>query len=335
MIRLALIGCQNAASYAAFVPRLKGAVFTAAADADLGLTSAAKHELGTVAIGRSLEELLRRFGDSFDAVVVDTPTLDRADIARQAVEAGKHLLVETPMAFSMVDADALIETSRLSKVRLMVGNLDRFGPVGQTVKEELESGELGAAGLLRIHRWESSNIGSWGQVFSAPGEKIIDIVSLIRDLDIAYWLFGNKPLEIFAIGRRISGSGTTRPDYVQIHLGFPCGGMAIIDYSTSLPQGPGYYFLSMIGSKGAAYADDHNNVNLRYGSADIQALRSSYGNIELLVQLQEFVDSIKTEREPRISGIDGRSGLQIANAAAMSIESGQSVRLVGECYEIA
>jgi myo-inositol 2-dehydrogenase/D-chiro-inositol 1-dehydrogenase/scyllo-inositol 2-dehydrogenase (NAD+) len=335
MIRLALIGCQNAESYAAFVPRLKGAVFTAAADADLGLASAAQHELGTLAIGQSLEELFSRFGDSFDAVVVDTPGLDRADIARQAVEAGKHLLVETPMAFSMGDADALIESSRLSKVKLMVGNLDRFGPVGQTVKEELESGELGVAGLLRIHRWESSNIGSWRQLFDAQGEKVIDTVRLIRDLDIAYWMFGNKPSEIFAIARRISGSGTTCPDYVQIHLGFPDGGMAIIDYSTSLPQGPGYYFLSMIGSKGAAYADDHNNVNLRYGTADIHALGTSYGNIELLSQLQEFVDSINMEREPRISGIDGRSGLQIADAAAMSIESGQSIRLVGKSYEIA
>ena len=98
-------------------------------------------------------------------------------------------------------------------------------------------------------------------------------------------MFGNKPSEIFGIGRRISGSGTTWPDYVQIHLGFPGGGMAIIDYSTSLPQGPGYYFLSMIGSKGAAYADDHNNVNLRYGTADIHALGTSYGNIELLSQI--------------------------------------------------
>ena len=108
--------------------------------------------------------------------------------------------------------------------------------------------------------------------------------------------------------------------------------MSVIDYSASLAQGPGYHFLSMIGSKGAAYADDHHNVNLVYGDGGTRALDPGHGVGHILAQLQEFVDAIFEDRDAGPTGVDGRSAVLVAEAAAESMSCGKTARLAGGQY---
>ncbi len=321
MIRIALIGCGNAGSYAAVSSRLRRAAFSAAADAD---PTTARQALGARVDGASLDDLLARRSDSFDAVVIDTPAQTHAELAIKAAEAGKHVLVEPPLALSTADADAAIAAARSSGARLMAGNPARFAPAGQTARNSLDSGELGEPGLLRVHRWEPPSVTS---------QPLIE-GSLAQDLDLAIWLFEGTPTEVYATARNISGHGSDRPDYAQIHLGFPGGGMSIIDYSDGLPMGPGYHFLSLIGSRGAAYADDHHDVNLVYGGGNAQSLDADRGRLHLLAQLQEFVDAIEDDREPSVTGADGRAAVETAVAAMESIASGRAARLEGGRYEL-
>ncbi len=329
-MRLALIGCGNAASYAAISSRLSGATITAVADRDAATAEAARIALGATASGASLDGLLAGSGDSFDAVVVDAPVDCRSQLAARAAEAGKHVLVETPIATSAVEADAVVGAAEESGVRLMAGNLGRFAPAGATVKEALDSGELGDPGLLRIHRWEALETGSWPALGQEQGSVVAR--NLSADIDLAIWLFGGLPTEVYATGRRVSHGGIDQPDYVQVHLGFEGDGMSVIDYSVSLPPGQGYHFMSMIGSKGAAYADDHHNVNLVYGSGGTQALGPGHGAGHILAQLQEFADAIREGRDPAMTGVDGRSAVLVAEAAAESMCSGRTARLAGGQY---
>ena len=333
MIRLALIGCDNAASYGAISSRLSGAEFTAVADADPGTVEAARIALGASVSGASLDGLLAAHGDSFDAVVVNAPLQSRAQLAMRAAEAGKHVLVETPIALSTAAADAVVAAAMKSGVCLMSGNLARFAAAGATVSEALDSGELGEPGLLRIHRWESLGTGSWSTLDEEQGSVVVR--NLSTDIDLAVWLFGGLPSEVYATGRRVAHGGIDQPDYVQVHLGFAGDGMSVIDYSASLPDGPGYHFLSMIGSKGAAYADDHHNVNLVYGNGGTRAVGPGHGVGHILAQLQEFADAIHEGRDPAMTGVDGRSAVLVAEAAAESMSSGKSSRLAGGQYGIA
>ena len=330
MIRLALIGCGNAASYLAISSRLCGATITATADADPVAAIAAQVALGATASGASLDGLLADHADSFDAVVVDAPVDRRAQLAVTAAKAGKHMLVETPIATSTVEANAVVDAAEDSGVRLMAGNLARFAPAGATVKEALDSGELGEPGLLRIHRWESLDTGSWPALGQEQGS--VAVRNLSAEIDLAIWLYGGLPTEVYATGGRVSHGGIDQPDYVQVHLGFEGDRMSVIDYSASLPPGPGYHFLSMIGSKGAAYADDHHNVNLVYGDGGTRALGAGQGVGHILAQLQEFVDAVSEDRDPASTGADGRSALQVAEAAAESMSCGRTARLVGGQY---
>src|SRR5205085_8908378 len=117
---------------------------------------------------------------------------------------------------------------------------------------------------------------------------------LFDEIDLACWLFGQPPSEVYAAGRP--------PDYAQLHLGFPGGGMALIDYARTLPPGDAYFSLSLIGSAGAAYADDHHNMQLLFGRGHPRALNTGQGDGRLLAQLQEFVTAVAENREPSATG---------------------------------
>ena len=330
MIRLALIGCASAASYVAVSSRLSGAAITAVADADPVTAVAARVALGATASSATLEGLLDANGDSFDAVVVDASAHLRGQLAISAAKAGKHLLVDTPIALSLEESEAVVDAAEKSGARLMAGNLGRFAAAGATVKEALDSGELGEPGLLRIHRWESLGTGSWPALDQEQGSVVVRDLS--ADVDLAIWLFGGLPTEVYATGRRVSHGGIDEPDYVQVHLGFDGDGMSVIDHSASLPRGSGYHFLSMIGSKGAAYADDHHNVNLVYGSGGTRAQGPGHGAGHILAQLQEFVDAVSEDRDPVPTGSNGRDAVLVAEAAAESMCSGRTARLAGGHY---
>jgi predicted dehydrogenase len=111
--------------------------------------------------------------------------------------------------------------------------------------------------------------------------------------------------------------------------------MALIDDAQTLPGGDGYFSLSLIGSTGAAYADDHHNRNLLFRGGDPRAIETGQGSLHLTAQLQEFVAAIEEQREPATTGADGQAALQVAEAAVASLQSRQALRLIGGTYELA
>jgi predicted dehydrogenase len=128
-------------------------------------------------------------------------------------------------------------------------NPDRLLPSRRLIRQQLEAGRLGEPGLVRSHHWTSDG----GDPFDA----------IRHDVDVAIWLIGRAPNVVYAIAR--AGS-------CQLHLGFPGGPMALIERATDLPAGDGYRSLSVIGSCGAAYADDHQNVQLLYRGGPARAV---------------------------------------------------------------
>ena len=334
MIRLSVVGCGDSAqAYSAAGLRLRGASFVAAVDPDLDKAQLTAHSVGAAVSGYSLDDLLAQASESFDAVLIDWANAAHVELISKAAGAGKHVLVEPPLALSASEAEAAIAACRSAGVRLMVGHSARFLDSLQKVKESLESGVLGEPGLLRVHRWEPIGIGPGPLDGDAEQSGGIVMDSVIREIDAAIWLFGRMPTEVYAVGRRQSNPEPRVPDYVQVHLGFPEGGMALIDYSMALPKGPGYFSLSVIGSRGAAYADDHHNVQLLYGGGDPSALNTGEGNGHMVAQLQEFVDAIQQEREPAVTGADGLAAVQVAEAVQESVASGRAARLEGDRYE--
>ena len=298
MIRLTLVGCKNVSPYERFAGRLRHARIAAAVDPD--------------------PEFTRAQLDACDAVVIHAEAESRAELAIRAADARKHVLVEAPLARSVEDADRVIQSCRDARVRLMVGQPKRFLPAAAALKDSLTSGKLGALGLLRMHRWEPRATG-----VSRP------LAEVMTEIDMAHWLFAAVPTAIHASSRELDAG-----PYLQLHFGFPEGGMALIDHASTLSEGRGYFSLSAIGSSGAAYADDHHNTHLVYRGGDPRALVSGQESACLASQLAEFVNAITEDRDPAITGADGRAALETAAAIASSISSGRAVRRQGGTYEL-
>jgi hypothetical protein len=111
-------------------------------------------------------------------------------------------------------------------------------------------------------------------------------------------------------------------------LGFADDRMAVIDCAT-LPKGDEYYSLSVIGSSGAAYADDHHNMQLLFGGGHPQAICTSQGDKALLAALQEFVDVRGSRRKPSCGVAEWKRAERLAAAVEESLRSKTAVAMKG------
>jgi predicted dehydrogenase len=99
----------------------------------------------------------------------------------------------------------------------------------------------------------------------------------------------------------------------------------MIDVAGSLPAGGDYFSLSMIGSTGAAYADDHHNMNLLYSGGQPSALRASQGRADLAGQLQEFVDAIGEQRPAAVTLEEATRAIAVTEQIIESANSSQVI----------
>ena len=164
--------------------------------------------------------------------------------------------------------------------------------------------------MLRIHRWDHRG----------------NIDSFIAEIDLANWMFGGLPKEIYAV---------VRDNYRQVHLGFPGDGMALIDVASTLPPGGDYYSLSLIGSTGAAYADDHHNMNLLFNGGSPSAIRTGQGQAHLLGQLDEFLGALREGRETSVTIEATAAAIDVMETVKSAAQAGRVAHHSGDGYELA
>ncbi len=208
--------------------------------------------------------------------------------------------------------------------QVVVVNPDRFLPSRQLIRQQIDSGKLGEIGLIRIHRWEPnvghvSNVPDLNEhVENVPHEDAGVPTGLLRDLDLVLWLVGKLPDAIHAVEQN-DASGR----FVQVHLGFPGGTMALLAYSDRLPAGDGYQSLSVIGSAGAAYADDHQNMQLVFRGGRPQAVRADETGRRHSAAVQERIETLQAGHDVAASVAEWQSVLKVADAVRRAMTSGE------------
>jgi predicted dehydrogenase len=238
------------------------------------------------------------------------------ETARAALLAGQHVLLPAGACDSVEMLDRLAAAADRGRVRLAVANPERYIPSRRLVKGQLDSGKLGDVGLVRIHRWETSP----GQ-FDDPAKLPL---GWPLDLDLALWLAGMRPTTVFAIGR------ADATDFVQIHLGFAGGAMALIDYTPRLPEGESYRSLSVIGSQGSASADDLHNLQLLNRGYVAGTIRTDeIRQLTVIRLVQEFVDCLASGHDLVESVKSWRTSLEVASAVRKSLAWRQAITVKG------
>jgi UDP-N-acetylglucosamine 3-dehydrogenase len=249
-----------------------------------------------------------------EAVSVCTWSTKLAGEALKALKAGKHVLVEKPMATNTKQAEKLLETAEQNGLHLTVGFLMRFIPGLQHIREAVGNkkiGELVCATARRVSQWPE-RIGDVGVVKDTA----------IHDIDVMRYIFNEDPVTVYA------KTGSMRhikfEDYAQIMLTYRDGKSAFIESNWLTPYKT--RLLTVTGS-GAIMRLDYMTQEL-WIEEPKENLQPRYRWQEpLKLELQHFADCILEKKKPLITGVDGFKALQVAEAALRSSAKNRAIKL--------
>jgi len=249
-----------------------------------------------------------------EAVSICTWSTSIAKVALKALKAGKHVLVEKPMATNAKQAGKLLETAEKKEVHLTVGFLMRFIPGIQHIKNEIENKKIGnlvCATAKRVSQWPE-RIGDVGVVKDLA----------IHDIDITRYLFGEEPIAVYAkIGKM---KHRKFEDYAQIMLSFKRSKNAFIESNWLTPYKT--RVLVITGSE-AIMKLDYITQELTKEDANETVQPRLPWREPLKLELQHFANCILEKEKPLITGIDGLKAIQIAEAALKSSAIHKVVKL--------
>jgi predicted dehydrogenase len=286
---------------------------------------------GTVLTDR-FDDLLE--DDTLDAIVVATGAPSHHAIGMRVLAAGKHALIEKPLALTVADARELVATAEAGNRVLMVGHLLRFHPVFQQLHDITASGELGRMLYLYTNRL------NFGKV-RADENALWSLAP--HDISLALAIAGERPEEVSARGEAFLREGVE--DVVFGYLHFPSGLVAHLHVSWLDPHKSRK--LTVVGSEGMAVFDDTEadrklTVYEKASSpsrfdpwGEFQALRTGdvripqVPNAEPLVQeTKAFVAAIREGRATVASGAEGLAVVEVLTALQTSLEQrGAPIRL--------
>ena len=143
---------------------------------------------------------------SIDVVHVCTPNRSTVEITVAALESGKHVMCEKPMAKTAADARLMLETAKKTGKKLTIGYQNRFRPDSLLMKRAAEEGELGDIYFAKAHAIRRRAVPTWGvflNEYEQGGGPLIDIGT--HALDLTLWMMDNyKPMAV--LGTAVSRS---------------------------------------------------------------------------------------------------------------------------------
>ena len=249
-----------------------------------------------------------------EAVSVCTWSTYLAEEALKALNAGKHVLVEKPMATNSKQAQELHELAQQNGLHLTVGFLTRFIPGVQFIREAIQKkqvGDLVCATSKRVNPWPE-RIGDVGVVKD----------SAIHDIDVMRFISRQDPVAVYAKmgSRRIK----KYEDFVQIMLTYENGESTFIEANWLTPYKT--RLLTVTGSEGIMKLD-YITQEL-WIEQQTQTVQPRQPNAEpLKLELEHFAQCITEKKKPLVTGVDGIKALQIAEAAAKSSAENIAVNL--------
>ena len=310
-IRLALVGVPPVWANEISCLRIRGAEISIAIESEREHVGRLP---GTPIVADSVDALFADYVDAFDAVVVGVPD---AEVAAGTIVAARnvHKAVAAPVEMIVhPEMRELVSTWDQHSPSLMLTGSHRYVPSLRVIQQTIADGQLGDPGLVRVHRWQPMEA-----IDPDPRQR------LLKEIDVAVWLFDGLPNSVYAVGSSLEDN------FVQVHLGFPQGGMAILDFA-ALPEGDSYCSVSLIGSTGAAYADDHHNRQLVFRGGPAQASATGEGDFDHWGELQEFVDAVAADRVPAMTCKHGLAVARVVDAAHTSWQTRESQVLVDGEY---
>jgi predicted dehydrogenase len=272
-------------------------------------------ELGVPAF-TELEALL----DEIDAATVVVPTPAHHAVAKSALERGKHLLIEKPIAATLDEADELLATARRSGAIIQTGHVERFNRAIRAAQPYVEQARF----------IESNRLAP----FNPRGSDVAVVLDLmIHDIDLVRTLVGGPVAQVAAVGVPVL---TPYVDIANARLSFSSGAVANITASRvsrermrklRIFQQSGYLSLDLGTGAGEFFRlrRDVDFAELAKGAQAIEAFveripLSAPEGEPLRLEFESFLRAIRGETPVAVTGEDGREALAVALTIVREIE---------------
>lgn len=254
------------------------------------------------------------FKNDLDAVVVSTPNDSHCKLTLRALSEGCHVMVEKPMAATLLQADKMIQLAQKKRKVLHVNQSLRVNPVYQTVKDLVAKGRVGEVIHARCLRAGSktpdqgwSPGATWFVQKRSRGGLIMDIA--VHMIDQLQWIVGD--IQTIHSINPIHSKGGEVPDNVNALIAFENGATGVLELSWTFPRGAG--FLEIYGTKGTIrFGFKERELELAKGDGDFRPVKLK----KTKNSQKTFIDSVQGKASTPIPGEVGRSAL----AACLAIE---------------
>jgi predicted dehydrogenase len=338
-LRTALVGCGKVGhTHAGALGAIPESDFVAVCDTDFDRvqTFARQYEVSAFA---SVGEMVSQAG--VEVVVVCTPHPAHAAPAVEAMRAGAHTLVEKPMAASLKDCDAMLAAAGDARVKLGVISQRRFYEPSRRIKDAIDAGKIGrpVLGMVTLLGWRDRTYyqsDPWRGRWDAEGGGVL-VNQAPHQLDLLQWFMGPVD-ELFAYWDNLNHPYIEVEDTAIAVLRFKNGGLGSIVVSNS--QKPGLYGkVHVHGENGASVGVQTDGGTMFVAGMSevleppINDLWTVPGEGHLLdqwqaedattfnavnpathyhcVQDQDFLRSVLDDREPAVTGVEGRRVVEL------------------------
>ena len=314
--------------------------------------AAVQAEFPDAAVVADHKDLVTR--DDVDVVAVVAPNHLHDAICTDALNAGKHLLVEKPFALTVDDCDALIQLADAKKCHLMIGHQFRLSSLWGKIKELIDDGFLGQPKYALVElsrnpyrpgddgwRYDKDRVGNW--ILEEP----------VHFFDLACWYFEKYavPVSLYASANSSYNAGPELYDNLTAVVNFSDGSHATVAQTLSAFEH--HQTVKITGTKGALWAGwsgamdrtwhpefflktfdgkechQRNNLCHQHNNQVVTVpITKMTGELyELEDQIVLMADVVRGKAEVHCTGRDGRRSVMLSNAAQESARSGMVVKI--------
>jgi predicted dehydrogenase len=331
LVGAGLFGQRHAQAY----QRHPAADFVAVCDLD---EARARRLAETYGARRWTTDLKSILGDpAVQAVSVATPDHAHRAVAVALAAAGKHILVEKPLATTVADAAAIVAAAEAAGVTLMVDFHNRLNPPMVAARQAIERGDIGVPTYVYARlsntiavpqdmlRWSSSSSALW-----FLGSHMVDIIG---------WILDDRPTRCYVVAREgvLKSKGIDAPDFHVATVEYAKGTVVVYEHAWILPRSHSTVKdlkIEILGSEGALYVDGSHNRTFELYTAD----KGTFPDMMVppfgprltgfvLDAVAHFVDAV-TEGKPVLA--TGREGLENTRIVAAMIDAANK----GEAVEL-
>ncbi|MDO8588071.1 MAG: Gfo/Idh/MocA family oxidoreductase [Armatimonadota bacterium] len=305
------------------------------------VAKAVAEQYGVKRVFTDYNEMLRL--DEVDVVDVCTPNDVHSPAGVAALDAGKHVLVEKPVARTAAEAQALVDAARTSGKKLQVAHCIRFQPGNQALKSFVEAGEMGDIYYARAQAIRRRGIPAWGVFIDKEkqgGGPLVDIG--VHALDTTLWLmgfpepvsatgvtyrkFGDRP-DVFNAWGPWDYKNYTVEDFAAGFVRFRNGASLMVEASFAANIGQNIFNATIVGTEGGCEMSPPRMYKERNGTL-LDVTPVSLPKVDIYErEITAFLDAIVNDKPVPVPADECLITARIMDAIYESAQSGREVRI--------